>query len=143
MTANQRAYQALLDEHKARPKSTYEQLAAKAARERWEEALWHEIQRKRSLPPIVRQYRWHPKSAFSADFAAPSIALIIEVDGGLWQRGAHNSAYGYERDRIRDAEALLHGWTVLRVTPAMIERGEAIAYLVRICAARWHEQRAG
>lgn len=92
----------------------------------------------------------------------PRTMLLVEVDGGLnvgrrnrsqqamdaqldaltalaglaplkrQRQGGHNSAEGYEHDRIRDAEALALGWTVLRVTPAMIERGEAVAYIERI-----------
>lgn len=51
--------------------------------------------------------------------------------------GGHASPDGYERDRIRDAEALSLGWTVLRVTAGMIERGEAVTYIERVLHAIW------
>src|SRR5690242_17376997 len=51
--------------------------------------------------------------------------------------GGHASPDGYERDRIRDAEAIAAGWTVLRVTPKMIESGAAVRYLELTLRMLW------
>jgi very-short-patch-repair endonuclease len=112
---------------------------------------WHE----------TREYR----SEFV--YPDPREMLIIEVDGGLNvgrrnrkqqardaqeealaalagvtikrppRGGGHASPDGYERDRVRDAEALCLGYRVLRVTPGMVERGEAVAYIERVLRMIW------
>lgn len=55
--------------------------------------------------------------------------------------GGHASTEGYERDRVRDAEALALGYVVLRVTPGMIERGEAVAYIERVLHTIWQRSK--
>ena len=60
------------------------------------------------------------------DFAIPSRKLVIECDGGLWIKGAHNTGTGVQRDRDKDELALLNGWTVYRVTESMVKSGRAI-----------------
>ena len=112
---------------------------------------WHE----------TREYR----SEFV--YPDPREMLIIEVDGGLNvgrrnrkqqardaqeealaqlagvtikrppRGGGHASPDGYEHDRVRDAEALCLGYRVLRVTPGMVERGEAVAYIERVLRMIW------
>ena len=97
----------------------------------------------------------------------PRTMLIVEVDGGINvgrrnrrqqardaqedalaalagitikrqpRGGGHASPDGYESDRIRDAEALCLGYTVLRVTPKMVECGVAADYIERIVHALW------
>lgn len=84
------------------------------------------------LPIPERQYKWHPDRKFSADFAYPAIKLLIEIDGAIWVKGGHSSGTGITRDRIKDAEALIQGWKVLRVTSDMVKDGTAIGYLEQI-----------
>ena len=55
--------------------------------------------------------------------------------------GGHASPDGYERDRIRDAEAIVNGWTVLRVTPSMITSGAALRYLELTLRMLWTRNR--
>jgi very-short-patch-repair endonuclease len=51
-----------------------------------------------------------------ADFAYPETRLAIECDSYAW----HMDREAFERDRKRDAELQLMGWTVLRVTWAQL-----------------------
>ena len=70
------------------------------------------------------------------DFAYVPIMLAIEVDGGTFlkgkRKGAHSRGWGYEKDRIRDNEAAILGWTVLRFTAAMVKDGRALRQLIRM-----------
>lgn len=50
------------------------------------------------------------------DFAYPGALLAIEVDGYAW----HGGRKSFERDRERDVESGLLGWTVLRFTWAQV-----------------------
>lgn len=141
-----------------------------AVREHWELWLLRDI-RARRLPEPLRQYQWHPTRDYRADVAWVAEQLMVEVDGGLnvgrrnrkqqardaqldalaavagteppkrQRAGGHNSPDGYEHDRIRDAEALCLGWTVLRVTPGMVERGAAVDYIERVLHAIWQQNK--
>jgi very-short-patch-repair endonuclease len=89
------------------------------------------------IPTPEKEFRWHPTAGYRADYAWPEIRAMIEVDGGTWKYrhgglSGHTTGKGYERDRIRDCEAMIHGWKVMRVTPSMVERGEAIKYIKAI-----------
>ena len=53
---------------------------------------------------------WRPDRRFDA--AYPSRHLAIEWDSRRW----HTQVAAFERDRVRDREAILHGWRVLRFT---------------------------
>jgi len=46
--------------------------------------------------------------------------------------GGHNTGAGYERDRRRDALAMVAGWRVLRITAGMIDDGSALDCVERI-----------
>jgi very-short-patch-repair endonuclease len=88
------------------------------------------------LPEPVRQYKfaadWTPPRKFQADFAFLKGRLIVEVDGGGFIAGGHNRGAGSRRDHERDAEAMCHGWRVLRVDPRQIENGQAVDWIVRL-----------
>ena len=56
--------------------------------------------------------------------------LAVEVDGYVYGgRGGHQNPAGFERDREKDAEAMMLGWRVLRVTPKMLNDGRAFNYI--------------
>jgi Protein of unknown function (DUF559) len=59
--------------------------------------LWQELKGKRQGVAFRRQY---PVGRYVADFAAPSVRLIVEVDGGYHARRARADA---RRDRARRA----------------------------------------
>src|SRR5690242_4263440 len=67
-----------------------------------EHKLWEAIRNDALSVPFRRQ---HPIPPYIADFAAPSLRLIVEVDGGQHADGA---------DAIRDASLQVAGWRILR-----------------------------
>lgn len=82
-----------------------------------------------------RQHRWHPTRRFAADFAfdeGVTTTLLVEVDGGLFVRGRHSRGPAREADMERDAEAMMLGWTVLRVSPRHVKTGKALAWIEAI-----------
>ena len=68
-----------------------------------------------------RQFRW--------DFKLKGTALLIEVQGGIWQKGGHSTGRGISRDCQKQTLAALYGWHVMLFTTKMIEDGEAIGYV--------------
>jgi hypothetical protein len=68
------------------------------------------------------------------DFAWPHVRLVVEIDGFEW----HFSREAFQRDRTRQNDLVLLGWTVLRFTaddvrlrPAMVVEKVAAALGVR------------
>ena len=65
-----------------------------------------------------RKFRW--------DFWIPERDLAIEIQGGIWHKGAHSSGSGLLRD-YRKANALtLRGGRCFYFTTQQVESGEAI-----------------
>jgi len=64
------------------------------------------------------------------DFAWPELKIAVEIDGAPG-KGGHTTAKGYTRDRVRDTEAMILGWTVFRFTGSHVQRGYAINALIR------------
>ena len=78
-----------------------------------------------------REYRFHPVRRWRFDFARVDDKLAVEIDGLTYgsRKGAHQTPQGVERDREKDAEAMLLGWKVLRITPKMLKSGVAYTYI--------------
>ena len=77
-----------------------------------------------SLPSPVFQ---HWIGRHRVDFAYPDLMIAIEVDG-YW---AHGSFEAFQRDRERQNELVLAGWTVLRFTwTDLVRRPREVAQMV-------------
>ncbi|MCM2265029.1 MAG: endonuclease domain-containing protein [Desulfuromonadales bacterium] len=72
-----------------------------------EQLLWTRLRRKQLHG--VQFYRQKPIGPYIVDFFAPSVGLVIEVDGCQ-----HNEASHLERDRVRDQCLSDEGLSVLR-----------------------------
>lgn len=90
------------------------------------------------LPEPIRQFRFHPKRRWRADFAWPAWKLLIEVDGGTWMKApdgrgvghAHPTRYASDIDKLN--AAALAGWTVLRCTDKHIADGSILSMAASI-----------
>jgi very-short-patch-repair endonuclease len=65
--------------------------------------------------------RQFPLGPYVADFACPSLRLIVELDGGVHVLRA-------ESDAARDAWLSANGWTVLRFDNAAVLRNPAVLF---------------
>ena len=72
-----------------------------------------------------REYRFAPPRRWRFDFAWPPIKVAAEVEGGHYS-GGHKRYAAADSDCEKANAAVMAGWRVLRFTPAMVERGEAI-----------------
>lgn len=106
---------------------------------RFEELLAFQI-RAYKLPEPHEQYRFAQSLGrqFSADFAFVQHRLLVEVQGGIWREGggAHSHPLNLERDIEKQQHAALLGWFVVPVTTDQVQKGEAIALLMRVLMAR-------
>lgn len=94
------------------------------------------------LPAPETEHRFAPPRRWRFDFAWPDRRLALEVEGGTWTHGRHVRGRGYERDCEKYNAAALAGWTVLRVTTAMLGDGRALALLAEAFAGLSAERKA-
>lgn len=85
----------------------------------------------RGLPPPTLEHCFHESRKWRFDLAWPERKLAVEVEGGTFVAGRHNRGAGYEKDCEKYNEAVLAGWTVLRVTTKMVRNGQALALVGR------------
>lgn len=70
------------------------------------------------IPEPVREYKFHPHRLWRFDLAWPEHKLAVEYDGGTFSKGrksGHTSIAGMARDKAKDAEAMILGWSVIRM----------------------------
>ena len=88
-------------------------------------------------PPLEREVRFHASRRWRADFAHMGSRTLIEIEGGIFLRGGgrHNRGMGYAKDAEKYLEAVLAGWTVIRLTERQIEIDfiERIATMLKNC----------
>ena len=76
-------------------------------------------------PPLEREVRFHTSRRWRADFAHMGSRTLIEIEGGIFIPGGgrHNRGGGYAKDAEKYLEAVLAGWTVIRLTEKQLEIG--------------------
>lgn len=97
-------------------RANLDQLAGGSHLERAFETLWRQL----GGPELQREYRFHPRRKWRADFAHPQAMVLIEIEGGTWSHGRHNRAQGYAADAEKYNHAALMGWSVFRLTRDML-----------------------
>jgi hypothetical protein len=89
------------------------------------------------LPTPERELAFHPKRRWRFDLAWPAPQLAVEIEGGTWVNGRHSRGKGFENDCEKGNEAMLAGWSLLRVTEGMIRDGRAVRFIERALEALW------
>ena len=84
-------------------------------------------ERKRRGPPM------------RADFAWPTAAVVVELQGGTWsrRRSGHSTGKGIQQDCIKTTVAQLAGWVLFPITTTMLQEQELI-WLPRIAECIRH-----
>jgi len=99
-----------------------------------EERLLFQI-RAVGLPEPEREYMFALEAMgrrWRFDFAYPEQMVGIEVQGGIWSRGAHARGTGLERDYEKLNSAQLLGWTVFQFSRKTIESGKAVNIIEKV-----------
>ncbi|MEY4244153.1 MAG: hypothetical protein RLZZ245_1738 [Verrucomicrobiota bacterium] len=83
-------------------------------------------------PPLEREVRFQTSRRWRADFAHMGSRTLIEIEGGIFIPGGgrHNRGGGYAKDAEKYLEAVLAGWTVIRLTAYQLE----VDFIERIVA---------
>lgn len=81
--------------------------------------------RAHKLTPVP-EFKFHPVRKWRADFAFPAHMILIEIEGGVWIQGRHQTGKGFSADCEKYSHAALLGYRVFRFTPDMVKSGEAV-----------------
>jgi very-short-patch-repair endonuclease len=79
-----------------------------------------------------------PGRKWRVDFLLSPLRLVVEVEGGSHQMGRHQRPMGFEADCSKYNALMMAGYTVLRYTTAMVQRGDAIRDIVHLAGACTH-----
>jgi len=58
--------------------------------------------------------------------------LLIEVQGGVWNGGAHGRPTGITRDMDKLNQAQIYGWKVLQFDTKMVKSGAALEVVEKV-----------
>ena len=74
----------------------------------------------------VREYQFDPARKWRFDFAFEVEKIAVEIEGGIWNGGAHVRGAKFEKDCEKYNRAIKMGWRVLRYSTRMVLAGDAI-----------------
>jgi hypothetical protein len=86
------------------------------------------------LPPFVQNYNFLPDRKFEIDLAWVEYKCGVEVNGGVFTKGAHGSPLAILRDMEKSNLLVLCGWKILRYTPSEVSVGNALAGIKKLLA---------
>ena len=75
------------------------------------------------------------KFRFDFAFAHKGTLLLLEVQGGIFQRGGHSTGVGITRDAEKGNLAVLEGYHVFHVTAEHIRSGQALRWVQKFLAS--------
>lgn len=76
-----------------------------------------EFFRRMGIPAPVFEHKFHPIRDWRFDLCWPQQKVALEVHGGLFSGGRHNTALGFLKDMEKENAAALLGWRILKTTP--------------------------
>lgn len=79
--------------------------------------------------PFMIEFKAVPSRRFKWDFALVDVKLLIEVQGGVWINGGHNTGTGVTRDCEKLNLATLEGYHCMNFTGDMIKSGKALRWV--------------
>ena len=78
------------------------------------------------LTGYVREYQAIPGRKFRFDFAFVRERLLVEINGGTYNGGAHGRGCGISRDYTKANLAVVNNWRVLSFDTKQVKSGAAL-----------------
>lgn len=88
------------------------------------------------LKDFEQEYRFDAKRRYRLDLAFPKQRIGIEIEGAIWNAGAHSRPLGILRDMEKANLLVLLGWRVLRYTPVQVKCGQALEGLKQLLGSK-------
>lgn len=87
---------------------------------------------KASKIAFEREFQFHPKRKWRADFHLIDQKILIEVEGGIWSNGRHTRAKGYLGDMEKYNAATALGYRIFRYSTEQVKSGMAIKEIMEL-----------
>ena len=84
------------------------------------------------LTQYVREYQAIPGRKFRFDFAFLRERLLVEINGGTYNGGAHGRGVGINRDYEKGNLAVVHNWRVLSFDTKQVKSGAALEVVEKL-----------
>ena len=84
------------------------------------------------LTGYVREYQAIPGRKFRFDFAFLRERLLVEINGGTYNGGAHGRGCGINRDYEKGNLAVVHNWRVLSFDTKQVKSGAALEVVEKL-----------
>jgi len=78
------------------------------------------------LTGYIREYQAIPGRKFRFDFAWEKERLLVEINGGTYNGGAHGRGCGISRDYTKANLAVVNNWRVLSFDTKQVKSGAAL-----------------
>lgn len=79
----------------------------------------------------VYEFIFHPTRKWRFDCVPDiKIKLAVELEGGIWIGGRHNSPVGFLKDIEKYNEAAILGWRIIRVTGEHVKSGQGLKWVL-------------
>lgn len=88
------------------------------------------------VPSWLSEQRLLAPRRFCFDFAWPEHKVVLEVHGGQYMRGRHQSSMGFARDRVKMNLATLAGWLVIEACTEHVKSGEFVVWVKQALSLR-------
>ena len=92
------------------------------------------------LTQYVREYQAIPGRKFRFDFAFVDERLLIEINGGTYNGGAHGRGVGINRDYEKGNLAVQHGFRLLQFDTKMVKSGVGLEFTEQLINQLKQEQ---
>ncbi|NWK73769.1 hypothetical protein HYG93_05585 [Acinetobacter sp. SwsAc6] len=79
-----------------------------------------------------REFKFHPKRKWRADFHLKGKMILVEVEGGIWSGGRHTRGKGYIGDMEKYNAATMLGYQVIRFSTEQVKSGKAIQQIEKM-----------
>ena len=79
-----------------------------------------------------REFKFHHKRKWKADFHITGKHILVEVEGGIWSGGRHTRAKGYLGDLEKYNTATMMGYQVIRFSTEQVKSGLAVQQIEKM-----------
>ena len=90
------------------------------------------IQLKALKIEFEREFKFHAKRKWRADFHITGKKLLVEVEGGIWSGGRHTRGKGYLGDMEKYNAATVMGYRLIRFSTEQVKSGLAIQQIEKM-----------
>jgi len=79
-----------------------------------------------------REFKFHHKRKWKADFHLVGKRILVEVEGGIWSCGRHTRGKGYIGDMEKYNAAVMMGYQVIRFSTEQVKSGLAVQQIEKM-----------